>query len=492
MSSAGIEKSSLLSQAAALGISRPAARAADFVDRLARLHTAAQVAADALTVAAAVLLSYGAYHNLGLGKHIYYAPDIIGGAAAGLSVLFVLMLDRDGAYRQGSSLLGIKETERALRVSTQAFLLTFPVTFFAGRLFSRWWFALAMAIVPLCLIAEKQLLFFLVRLLHKKGYGIRRTVIYGGGYTGRRVFSALARSLKLGLAPVAVVDDDPALAGQAVYEFDYRRKRSVPVVCGPVDRKLLLELNAEMLVVAIPSLLPEKFMQTASEAAAAGASVTFVPNQGAPSDLWTKHVDVDGLLLSSIAGPAPKILYEAAKRVFDFATAVALLLLMSPFLLIIAMLVRLDSAGPVLFRQQRVGKGGRLFQVYKFRTMHQGAPAYSQSPTESCDPRITPLGRFLRRSSLDELPQLLNVLKGEMSLVGPRPEMPFLVETYSARQRQRLKVLPGITGLWQLSADRAFLIHENIQYDLYYIRHRSFFMDVAILLHTLVFAMRGV
>jgi len=379
-----------------------------------------------------------------------------------------------------------------LRVSTQGFLLAFPATFFAGRLFSRWWFALAMAIVPLCLIAQKQLLFFLVRILHKKGYGIRRTVIYGAGYTGRRVFSALARSLKLGLAPVAVVDDDPALAGQAVYEFDYRRRRSVPVVSGPVDRKLLLELNAEVLVVAIPSLLPEKFLQTASEATAAGASVAFVPNQAAASDLWTQHVDVDGLLLSSIAGPAPKTLYEVGKRAFDFAAAAALLLLLSPLLLAIAVLVRLDSAGPVLFRQQRVGKHGKLFQVYKFRTMHAGAPLYSKSPTESCDSRITHLGRFLRRSSLDELPQLLNVLKGEMSLVGPRPEMPFLVETYSARHRQRLQVLPGITGLWQLSADRAFLIHENIQYDLYYIRHRSFFMDVAILLHTLVFAMRGV
>lgn len=489
MSSAGIEETSLLSPA--LGIRRPAERPDYFCNRFERLHTAAQIAADAVTVAAAVLISYSAYHTLGLGKHVYYSRDVIGGAAAAFAVLFVLMLDRDGAYRQGSSLLRIKETERALRVSTQGFLLAFPATFFAGRLFSRWWFALAMAIVPLCLIAQKQLLFFLVRILHKKGYGIRRTVIYGAGYTGRRVFSALARSLKLGLAPVAVVDDDPALAGQAVYEFDYRRRRSVPVVSGPVDRKLLLELNAEVLVVAIPSLLPEKFLQTASAAAAAGAAMAFVPNQ-ATSDLWTQHVDVDGLLLSSIARPAPKTLYEVGKRAFDFAAAAALLLLLSPLLLAIAVLVRLDSAGPVLFRQQRVGKHGKLFQVYKFRTMHAGAPLYSKSPTESCDSRITHLGRFLRRSSLDELPQLLNVLKGEMSLVGPRPEMPFLVETYSARQRQRLQVLPGITGLWQLSADRAFLIHENIQYDLYYIRHRSFFMDVAILLHTLVFAMRGV
>jgi lipopolysaccharide/colanic/teichoic acid biosynthesis glycosyltransferase len=92
---------------------------------------------------------------------------------------------------------------------------------------------------------------------------------------------------------------------------------------------------------------------------------------------------------------------------------------------------------------------------------------------------------------LDELPQLLNVIRGDMSLVGPRPEMPFIVETYEEQHRQRLTVIPGITGLWQLSADRAFPIHENIQCDLYYIQHRNFFLDVSILLHTLIFAMRG-
>jgi lipopolysaccharide/colanic/teichoic acid biosynthesis glycosyltransferase len=158
----------------------------------------------------------------------------------------------------------------------------------------------------------------------------------------------------------------------------------------------------------------------------------------------------------------------------------------------IVILVRFGSPGPVLFRQKRVGRNGKLFDLYKFRTMFVDAPQYEFSPKEAVDPRITRVGRFLRRTSFDELPQLLNVLKGEMSLVGPRPEMPFIVAKYSALHRQRLQVIPGITGLWQLSADRAFLIHENIQYDLYYIRHRSFFMDFAILLHTVVFAMRGV
>ena len=108
------------------------------------------------------------------------------------------------------------------------------------------------------------------------------------------------------------------------------------------------------------------------------------------------------------------------------------------------------------------------------------------------DPRITPVGRFLRHTCIDELPQLLNVLRGEMSLVGPRPEMPFIVEQYEEIHRRRLAVKPGITGLWQLSADRSSPIHQNISYDLYYVRNRNLMMDVAILLHTCVFAFRGV
>jgi lipopolysaccharide/colanic/teichoic acid biosynthesis glycosyltransferase len=129
--------------------------------------------------------------------------------------------------------------------------------------------------------------------------------------------------------------------------------------------------------------------------------------------------------------------------------------------------------------------------MYKFRSMHTTAPRYELSPTQSSDPRITAVGRFIRRTSLDELPQLINVLMGNMSLVGPRPEMPFVVHRYNSRQRQRLQVVPGITGLWQLSAERGLPIHDNLQYDLSYIRNRSFFMDLAILIQTPFRALRG-
>jgi lipopolysaccharide/colanic/teichoic acid biosynthesis glycosyltransferase len=175
----------------------------------------------------------------------------------------------------------------------------------------------------------------------------------------------------------------------------------------------------------------------------------------------------------------------------DFIGSSLLLILFAPLFFLIAILIRLDTSGPAFFIQERVGRNGELFKMYKFRSMHKGTPEYEFSPITPFDSRITRIGRFLRRSSLDELPQLMNVFLGNMSLVGPRPEMPFIVQNYNSEQRQRLQVTPGITGLWQLSADRAFLIHENIQYDLYYIRNRGFFMDLAILIHTLFFAMRG-
>jgi lipopolysaccharide/colanic/teichoic acid biosynthesis glycosyltransferase len=172
--------------------------------------------------------------------------------------------------------------------------------------------------------------------------------------------------------------------------------------------------------------------------------------------------------------------------------AFVLIVLSAPLWAILACYICWDSDGPVFFRQTRVGRDGKPFELYKFRSMHVTAPRYDFHPTAGDDPRVTHAGRFLRRTSLDEVPQLINVLKGDMSLVGPRPEMPFIVERYNSQHRQRLEVIPGLTGLWQLSADRSFLIHENIQYDLYYIRDRNFFMDLAILLHTAVFAMKGV
>jgi lipopolysaccharide/colanic/teichoic acid biosynthesis glycosyltransferase len=180
------------------------------------------------------------------------------------------------------------------------------------------------------------------------------------------------------------------------------------------------------------------------------------------------------------------------KRTLDLVIATAILILVLPVCLIVALVIRIDSTGPALIRQRRIGRNGVPFEMWKFRSMHSGVARYARSPVSDTDPRLTSFGRRLRRLSLDELPQLLNVLKGDMSLVGPRPEMPFIVEKYSAYERLRLLATPGITGLWQISPARAMSIHENLDFDFFYIANRNIFLDLAILLRTLTAVVRGI
>ena len=172
------------------------------------------------------------------------------------------------------------------------------------------------------------------------------------------------------------------------------------------------------------------------------------------------------------------------KHLFDALAAFFLVLVFSPLMVLIAMLIKLTSRGPVFFSHKRVGANNELFLIYKFRSLHTDTPSYSEKPDSTEDVRITPVGKWLRKTSLDELPQLFNVLKGEMSLVGPRPEMPFLAEHYEPWENQRHLVRPGMTGLWQLSPRRRGSIREGILVDLEYIENLSLWNDFKILLRT--------
>jgi lipopolysaccharide/colanic/teichoic acid biosynthesis glycosyltransferase len=180
------------------------------------------------------------------------------------------------------------------------------------------------------------------------------------------------------------------------------------------------------------------------------------------------------------------------KRSCDVMGSLFLLMALSPLLILIAILIKVDSAGPVFFRHYRIGKGGKRFMLWKFRSMKTDAPKYEESPRSIGDIRLTRVGRLIRRLSIDEIPQLINVLKGEMSLVGPRPEMPFIVARFYPAECERLAVTPGITGLWQISPARAFPIHENPQYDLHYVRNQNFLLDCAIILRTVCAVIDGV
>jgi exopolysaccharide biosynthesis polyprenyl glycosylphosphotransferase len=199
-----------------------------------------------------------------------------------------------------------------------------------------------------------------------------------------------------------------------------------------------------------------------------------------------------------IQEPALNRANRLVKRFFDMGASLFLLLILSPLMLALALLIKVSSPGPVFFRQQRVGEGRRLFWMYKFRSMIEGAeyqevnlvqktaegwPSFAKTPE---DPRVTRLGRFLRRTSQDELPQLFNVLKGEMSLVGPRPELPDLVNMYQAWQYKRFAVPQGMTGWWQVNGrmERAGL-QQRLEDDFFYIRNYSLWLDLQILWKTI-------
>jgi Sugar transferases involved in lipopolysaccharide synthesis len=197
-----------------------------------------------------------------------------------------------------------------------------------------------------------------------------------------------------------------------------------------------------------------------------------------------------------------------AKRVLDLLISIPLLIILSPLWLMIVLWIKADSEGPAVFRQERVGRNGALFTIYKFRTMVPNADAVMKEKIELLkkegkfdpdnfifqdkdDPRITKSGRFLRKSSLDELPQLLNIINGTMSIVGPRPEVPEIVDQYTPEQRHRLDMPPGVTGLAQVNGRSELTLTETLNYDVEYVQNWRFGLDLKILWKTLFIVLKG-
>ena len=212
--------------------------------------------------------------------------------------------------------------------------------------------------------------------------------------------------------------------------------------------------------------------------------------------------DFGGLPMINLRDPALNDVQRFVKRLFDLTLAGILTLIVLLPMVIITVLIKLDTKGSTLFRQQRVGENGRLFSMYKFRSMIDGADSMVEGMTEHTDdghllfkkandPRVTRIGRFLRHTSLDELPQLFNVLKGDMSLVGPRPELPWLVGQYEPWQHKRLAVPQGMTGWWQINGRADKPLHLHTEEDLYYVQNYSLWMDIYILLKTPWVVVRG-
>jgi exopolysaccharide biosynthesis polyprenyl glycosylphosphotransferase len=220
-------------------------------------------------------------------------------------------------------------------------------------------------------------------------------------------------------------------------------------------------------------------------------SIVFAPDLYGIMMMGTETVSLDGMPILILKEPGLTLSQRIVKRTFDIIFSSLVLLFLSPLFIIIAIIIKLTSKGPVFYKQERIGKDGKIFYLYKFRTMRVGADKEEKPKfTTPDDPRVTPIGRILRKFSIDEFPQFINVLKGDMSVVGPRPERPYFVEKFKKeipRYEERHRVKGGITGWAQVHGWRGDTsIEERLRYDLYYIENWSFLLDLKIIFKTIV------
>ena len=408
---------------------------------------------------------------------------------------FVLLGTSENLYRNKHSLLRVLESSAVLRVSAFAFVLSYLSIYVTMHTQGSLLLLGSWLLTTPTILLLRQVMRPLIFRYGATDVSKRRLLIVGSGSEARRIFSYLIHSPNQELRPVGFLDEQSSNGNRVIYSHGYRFKEHAPVHCGPLDEALMARLEISDLLLADPHMAAGRRAEIVALASEIGIQISDVGPMHLGGHRGPSFVQyMDGLVVRSFfRGKAASLYaYEGIKRVTDFVFALCIVAVTLPLWAAIAIWIKSSSSGPVFFRQERIGRYGRPFGMYKFRSMYTTAPKYGRSPEDSRDPRITPSGRFLRKTSLDELPQLLNVLRGEMALVGPRPEMPYVVDQYTQYEAQRLNVLPGITGFWQLSADRKFVIHESMEYDLYYIEHRGFFLDIAVMLHTLIFAMKGI
>ena len=325
-----------------------------------------------------------------------------------------------------------------------------------------------------------------------RGVQTKRVLIIGAGEIGRELEAQITGLRNLGLEVAGFLDDDPI------------KGRKFPEILGSLDqaREIVQQYRIDEVILTLPMRAYEKVQRMVADLHDVPVKVWVIPDY---FSLTLHKASVDtfaGLPMLDLRAPALNDYQRLVKRVFDISVSLSTLILSLPLIMLIAPAIRLDSPGPILLRQKRVGENGRLFEMLKFRTMVANAEQLRHSVEyfdeeghlihkQADDPRVTRVGRILRRLSLDEIPQLFNVLKGEMSLVGPRPELPFLVERYEPWQRKRFTVPQGMTGWWQVNGRSDNPMHLHTEEDLYYVQNYSILLDIEIMLKTIWVVLRG-
>ena len=316
-------------------------------------------------------------------------------------------------------------------------------------------------------------------------------VIYGAGETGRQVVDRLLNSSKAGYTPVLILDDSPDCGEEY---------RGIPIIHDTMIGPNIVEnYNIKMAIVAMPNLDQIEMHKMMNFSVSAFRYTILVPGFFNLSNIWMSIRDLNGILGFASSRKLNMKWNLAIKRALDLVMIIIGGLVLLPFLLIIALLVKVSSPGPVLYGHKRLGFGGKEFRAYKFRSMVADADSLLEQLLASDpdlreewekgqklrnDPRVTRVGKFLRRTSLDEFPQLINILKGEMSLVGPRPVVEKEMEKYGEDFERIFSVKPGLTGLWQISGRSDTDYKERIAYDTYYLQSWSVWLDLWIIYRT--------
>ncbi|MGB3975422.1 MAG: sugar transferase [bacterium] len=477
-----------------------------------------QLLLDYLTVVASIFLGYFLYHillkafDIGAGVQ---PLKIYKTLAFSAGFLFLVIFERFGLYSRKVGILNVDEMKRILQSLLIGSLILVSFSFLirpvdtpnilpvnirnsvtldphGPLLYSRLILFYSLVILFVLINFQRHCLNRYLLKLHVKGPGLNRVLIYGAGEVGHQLQRRLFENPRIGLKPIGFIDDDLEKVGHSIVGIRDHKETTIPVLGTGLSLSDLVQTwNIHEVIIAIPTASTARIYEIINSCIRAGVRFSFVPNL---FDMFIQQVhfeEIEGIPLLRMKSSRKSYIYLAAKRLFDIIFASIVLLFSLPLTLVIALMIKIDSPGPVFFQQKRIGKDGKIFKMLKFRSMHVSADQYQRSPVDQTDPRITKIGKFLRKFNLDELPQFLNVIKGEMSVVGPRPEMPFVVDSYTPIQRKRLKLRPGITGIWQISSDRKGAIHENLDYDFYYTENQSFLLDMVIIAKTLASALKG-
>mgnify|MGYP005851446083 CR=1 FL=1 len=352
---------------------------------------------------------------------------------------------------------------------------------------------LTFALVSFMLLAGVRVVYRILFRLRaaERGAAERQVIILGAGPVGRRIAEQIGKQAGNGLELVGFLDDDPL-------------KLKMADVLGKIDQavEIVRKRGINEVIIALPSRVWSRISVLVSELHELPVRVWVAPDYYTLALHRARVEELAGIPLIDLRAPALNEYQRLTKRIFDLTLTLLTMPIALPLMGLIAIAIRLDSPGPVIFSQTRVGENGKLFKMHKFRSMVKDADRMRYvieqvdengriiQDKRRHDPRVTRVGRFLRRTSLDELPQLFNVLKGEMSLVGPRPEMPHLVEQYQLWQRKRFAVPQGITGWWQVNGRSDKPMHQHTEDDLYYVQNYSLWLDIVILFKTLAAVLR--